>query len=184
MINDMQEMKQARYEPGQPRGAAQCQTCHRQEFAQWQANSRHATATGAESFHRMKAAFTNSMLLSGMMGEDLCYACHGSKTANEGVSCETCHGVAPAEQTWAEVHQQKYKPGLLGLRKPEFCLQCHVVKNPMSGEYLLDMAREWEQSPARKAGQTCQDCHMRWGQTVPIMGLILLGETVPPTKKI
>lgn len=160
MYDDMQSMKQPRYEIAQQQGAVFCSSCHEKIYKQWLNNSRHAVATTAASFHHLKDTFTDNIVYDVFMGEAMCYACHGSKQVNEGVNCETCHGAMPENMTITEAHESKYRPGLAALKQPEFCAPCHDVKNPMSGEFLLATYDEWSASQAAQQGISCQNCHM------------------------
>lgn len=45
------------------------------------------------------------------------------------------------------------------LRSSQFCGECHDVTNPV-GIRLEEAFSEWHNSPAAKAGITCQQCHM------------------------
>jgi hypothetical protein len=160
MYEDMQAQKQARYEVGEHQGAKSCAECHPVIYDQWSKNSRHAVATTAESFLSFKDQFTSSFMLNTMMGEAMCYACHGSKDVNEGVNCETCHGLAPPDVPIMEVHENKFSPGRADITRSDFCATCHEMKNPMSGQYMMTLQREWENSQAAEDGVTCQGCHM------------------------
>lgn len=160
MYEEMRAMKAPRYEAGAQMGAQFCAGCHQEIYRQWSGRSRHAEATRASSFYHLKDEFTGSLSMNAFMGEAMCYACHGVKEINEGVNCETCHGIMPAGVTIEEAHAKKFRPGLAGLKNPDFCARCHDVKNPVSGEYLLATHQEWRQSPAAARGVTCQACHM------------------------
>lgn len=160
MYEDMQAMKKPRYELGAHQGAKFCGSCHQEIYEQWSKHSRHAIATSAKSFHDFKDKFTGSFWLNAMMGQSMCYACHGSKEANEGVNCETCHGAAIPNVTIMETHEKKYKPGRQTLKKPEFCANCHEIKNPLSGDLIIAVYSEWKGSKAAAQDTTCQDCHM------------------------
>jgi hypothetical protein len=160
MISDMQAMKAPRFEVDAIKGAEYCAGCHREIYAEWLNNSRHSTATNAASFHHLKDEFTSKYLYKIFMGEAMCYACHGSKQVNEGVNCETCHGTVMPGASIEEVHENKFRPGLAVVKKPEFCAKCHEVKNPVSGHLLLATYDEWKRSAAATDGVTCQNCHM------------------------
>ena len=95
MYKEMQVMKMPKYEIGKHKGAKFCSQCHQDIYEQWSKNSRHATAHG-ESFHDFRKKVVNNFMINTMMGEEMCYACHGSKEINEGVNCETCHGIVNA----------------------------------------------------------------------------------------
>jgi hypothetical protein len=47
MYEDMEALKQPRYEIGEHKGAAFCGECHPVIYEQWSKNSRHAVATTA-----------------------------------------------------------------------------------------------------------------------------------------
>ena len=155
MYKEMQEIKEPRYEVGEHRGALFCAACHKEIYNQWSENSRHAVATTNKNFLKTRDDVMGSFMLSRMMGEESCYACHGSKAVNEGVACETCHGLANPGIPITETHQNKYKPGLVELKKPEFCAGCHELFPPLMSPYS-----DWKASEAAKQGTTCQGCHM------------------------
>ncbi len=161
MYDDIQALKQPRYEIGEHKGAKFCGTCHQEIYEQWFKNSRHAVATTAKSFHEFKEQFTGKFMFNAMMGVTMCYACHGSKEINEGVNCETCHGLVLPNIPIMETHQKKFSPGRVKMKESGFCAKCHVMKNPMSGEYIMALYREWENSEAATKGITCQGCHMK-----------------------
>lgn len=160
MYNETQALKQPKYEVGKHKGAKFCATCHQEIYKQWSTNSRHAVATTARSFLEFKEQFTGKFMFNAMMGEAMCYACHGSKEVNEGVNCETCHGPVLPGIPIMETHQKKFTPGRVKMKKSGFCAKCHVMKNPMSGEYMMALYSEWENSEAATKGVTCQGCHM------------------------
>ena len=155
MYKNMQEIKIPRYEVGEHRGAQFCATCHHEIYDQWSENSRHAVATTNKNFLKTRDDVKGSFMLNIMMGEESCYACHGSKEANEGVSCETCHGPAIPDIPIMETHEKKYKPERSRLREPDFCAKCHDLFPPLMAPYS-----DWQKSEAAKDGITCQGCHM------------------------
>ncbi len=161
MYSETQALKQPKYEAGKHNGAKSCGVCHQEIYAQWSKNSRHAVATTAKSFLEFEEQFTNKFMFNAMMGEAMCYACHGSKEVNEGVNCETCHGPALPNTPIMETHQKKFSPGRVKMKESGFCAKCHVMKNPMSGEYMMALYSEWENSEAATKGITCQGCHMK-----------------------
>lgn len=164
MHDDIQALKQPKYEIGEHKGAKFCGTCHQEIYAQWFNNSRHAVATTAKSFLEFKDQFTDKFMYKVMMGEEMCYACHGSKKVNEGVNCETCHGLALPNAPIMETHQKKFSPELMKMKESGFCGKCHDMKNPMSGEYMMDPYNEWKKSEAAENDITCQACHMKPGE--------------------
>jgi hypothetical protein len=94
-----------------------------------------------------------------MLGEGMCYACHGSKQVNEGVNCETCHGTVLPDVSIEETHKLKFTPGLGKLRESESCGQCHQLES-LAGDLLMSVYSAWQASKAAADGTTCQDCHM------------------------
>lgn len=100
-------------------GAESCSSFHQEMYDQWAQNSGHALATISEGFLAFRDKFTSNLMLNAMMGEEFCYACHGSKAVDEGVTCETCHGTVIQGASIPEMHEQKFTPGLEALREPE-----------------------------------------------------------------
>lgn len=160
MYKNMKAMKKPRYESGEHKGSQFCSSCHKEIYDQWFSKSRHAIATTAKSFHEFKTKFTDKFMFNIMMGESMCYNCHGSKKVNEGVNCETCHGPVIPNVSIENTHKKKFKPGLENLKKPDFCAQCHEMKNPRSGDFVMSLYSEWQKSEAAANDITCQKCHM------------------------
>jgi hypothetical protein len=98
-------------------------------------------------------------MYNALMGETMCYACHGIKEVNEGVNCETCHGTVIPNAPITETHERKFKPGRESLREPDFCATCHTMES-MTGDLIMSLYSEWQQSEAAAQGITCQGCHM------------------------
>lgn len=161
MYEEVQKMKEPRYEAGIHKGAKFCAECHEEIYNQWKAKSRHAIATTAKSFLEFKDMFTDKFMLNAMMGESMCYACHGNKEVNEGVNCETCHGPVIPDVSIEETHERKFTPGRERMKQPDFCPKCHEMKNPMSGDFLMSLYSDWKGSEAAANGITCQGCHMK-----------------------
>jgi len=166
MYNEIQAMKQPRYEVGEQRGAKFCAECHEEIYKEWSGNSRHAQATTAKSFHDFRDMFKSVFMYNAMMGgEEMCYACHGIKEVNDGVNCETCHGTlisAESPEDSVEItHEKKYKPGREKMKTADFCLKCHTMVNPMSGVPLMGLKDAYLKSPAAAQGIACQGCHMK-----------------------
>lgn len=148
------------YEVGEHRGAEFCGTCHQEIYDQWVLNGRHKEATASPGFLDFKAKFTGNVAFNTMMGEEACYACHGLKEVDEGVNCETCHGIAPSDVEIMETHQVKFAPGREELREPDFCAKCHQAAGGPSGDLVMGVYSEWQESEAAANGITCQECHM------------------------
>lgn len=62
-----------------------------------------------------------------------------------------------ADKQGRGIHSKAEK--FFALTKPNFCGACHDVTLP-NGFRLEEAFAEWQQSPAAKRGETCQDCHM------------------------
>lgn len=158
----IQKGKIPNYEVGIQAGAEACRECHEQQYEEWSDHSAHATATVNRPFLDFKAKFTDVAAFDAMMGEEMCYACHGSKAVNEGVNCETCHGLAlPDDEDFEKTHEVKYEPGMETMRREDFCANCHSMSNPITDDPILSLYSEWEASSAKQDGLTCQGCHMK-----------------------
>lgn len=149
-------LNEVRYEQGEHKGAEFCKKCHSETYEQWKNNSRHAVALSAGSvldvMHRLK----DHTILNYMLGgEDMCYACHGPKAANEGINCETCHGPALIEGNIMESHEKVFKPNMAALRKEDFCAKCHEIPG------WVTPYGDWKQTALGEQGITCQKCHMK-----------------------
>lgn len=148
-------MNEPRYELGEHRGADLCATCHEEVYAEWRAFSRHAVSTSAESVLDVMDRLEEHTILNFILGgRNMCYACHGPEAPNEGVNCETCHGVAPPGVPIMETHEKKYKPGRVRMQDAEFCATCHEIPG------FVTPYGDWLQSEAAVQGLTCQGCHM------------------------
>jgi len=148
-------MNEPRYELGEHLGAAFCATCHEEIHAEWRESSRHAVSTSAESVLDVMEKLEQHTIVNFILGgRDMCYACHGPEEPDEGVNCETCHGVAPPDVEIMETHEKKYKPGLAQLQSEEFCAKCHEIPG------FVTPYSDWQQSESAAQGVTCQACHM------------------------
>ena len=162
IYRDIQNGKIQNYEVGQQAQAKACKECHEEIYEEWSNNSAHAIATVNKPFLDFKEKFTDVSMYDAMMGEGMCYACHGSKAVNEGVNCETCHGLALADdEEFEKTHEVKYGPGMEKMRNRDFCAKCHTMKSPFTGDLILSLYDEWENSKSGKDGVTCQECHMK-----------------------
>jgi len=148
-------MNEPRYELGEHQGADLCATCHEEVYAEWRAFSRHAVSTSAESVLDVMDRLEEHTILNFILGgRNMCYACHGPEAPNEGINCETCHGVAPPGVPIMETHEKKYKPGRVRMQDAEFCATCHEIPG------FVTPYGDWQQSEAAVQGLTCQGCHM------------------------
>ncbi len=154
MYQEIQEMKKPRYEVGEHKGVKFCAECHEDIYNQWLTKSRHSVATTNKSFIEFRDKITDNFVLNALMGEAMCYACHGSKKVNEGINCETCHGLVITNTSIEETHERKYTPGRENLKKKNFCARCHELPDAMTPY------SDWLESEAATKGITCQECHM------------------------
>ena len=157
---DLDALTKPRYETGRQQGAQLCASCHEETYKQWSQRSRHSQATKSASFRKAVEDLQGNVLLAGLVKESMCYSCHGSKTRDQGVNCETCHGRPLAGVPIETTHERKYTPRLATMRKPNFCAKCHEVKAPITGDSFMSLHSEWKQSEAAARGLTCQRCHM------------------------
>lgn len=100
-----------------------------------------------------------------------------SPVVMEGVTCEACHKSTEVVRTFNAGHKLDAKSGMGAtlvepiatpfhghrstphMANSDFCGSCHDVIET-SGLPLERPHAEWKTSPAKAAGQTCQDCHM------------------------
>ncbi|NOX42133.1 MAG: hypothetical protein GXP19_00115 [Gammaproteobacteria bacterium] len=151
-------MKVPKYElaesSSESKGAKFCATCHKQIYDQWITKSSHAVSTKNKAFISFKNKVTGNYILNKLLVEEMCYACHGNKEVNEGVNCETCHGLVISGESIAVTHEKKYKPGRVLLKESKFCAKCHELQEAMT------VYSDWQRSTAAKNSITCQKCHM------------------------
>lgn len=148
-------LNKIRYQPGEHAGAEVCKPCHQNIYNQWKNNSRHAIATTAESvrdvMHKLKEHTVLNFILG---GEDMCYACHGPKSTNEGIDCETCHGPALQNKPIMQSHDDVFKPNIVNLAKDDFCAKCHEIPG------WVTPYGDWQKTNLAEQHITCQSCHM------------------------
>lgn len=148
-------LNEVRYESGEHMGAEYCKTCHQKIYAEWKNNSRHAIATTAESVRDVMHKLKEHKILNNILGgEDMCYACHGPKAANEGINCETCHGPALPNVPIMESHEKVFKLNKPTLKKADFCAKCHEIPG------WVTPYGDWKKTNLVEQGITCQSCHM------------------------
>ncbi len=117
--------------------------------------------------------------------------------ANEGVSCEVCHSIKGFKGDLPFNFNFDISPGKIKyggrkgmvsphhetrenplLKEAEFCGICHNEKSPF-GVWVKSTHLEWFESPQRKGGIKCQDCHMP-----PAEGKVAsMGENLPDVRQ-
>ena len=117
---DLDALTKPRYETGRQQGAQLCASCHDEIYKQWSQRSRHSQATKSASFRKAVEDLQGNVLLAGLVKESMCYSCHGSKTRDQGVNCETCHGRPLAGVPIETPHQKKNTPRLATMRNHNF----------------------------------------------------------------
>jgi hypothetical protein len=150
-------LNKIRYEVGEHKGARYCKTCHEHEeiYTQWKNNSRHAVATTAESVRDVMQKLKKHAILNFILGgEYMCYACHGPKSANNGIDCETCHGPALPDTPIMESHEKVFKPNMVALKRDDFCAKCHEIPG------WVTPYGDWQKTKLVEQGINCQTCHM------------------------
>jgi len=153
--DEMAFMNEVRYELGEHKGAEFCGTCHQEIYSQWRNHSRHAISTTADSVLDVQRELKQHTILNYILGgEDMCHACHGPKVVNDGVDCETCHGVSLPDTPIMEVHEKKFKPGRAEMQREDFCAKCHEIPG------FVTPYSDWQVSEAAANNVTCQTCHM------------------------
>lgn len=149
-------LNEVRYQQGEHKGSEYCKKCHAEIYTQWKNNSRHAIAISAKSVQEVIHNLKNHKILNYILGgEDMCYACHGPKAANEGINCETCHGPALINADITASHQNVFKPNMAALRMEDFCAKCHEIPG------WVTPYGDWKQTHLGEQGITCQKCHMK-----------------------
>lgn len=149
-------LNEVRYQQGEHKGSKFCKKCHSDIYAQWKNNSRHAIAISAESVQEVIHKLKDHAILNYILGgEDMCYACHGPKAANEGINCETCHGPALVDANLTESHEKVFKPNMAALRKEDFCAKCHEIPG------WVTPYEDWKKTDLGNQAITCQKCHMK-----------------------
>lgn len=168
-----------------PASAEVCGDCHRAIAEGWK-HSAHAAAMESRLFQdSLKAAGEEF----GPEARKVCIGCHAPvaalvgdwaldrKVSWEGVTCDYCHSIREVVETPAafkarvEFSQLKSGPSR-GTDSPAHataysavhtsaltCAVCHEYRNPQ-GFAVIDTYEEWKRSPAGKADQACQICHM------------------------
>lgn len=153
---DMAFLNKVRYEQGEHKGSKSCKKCHSEIYEQWKNNSRHAISISADSVQEVIHNLKDHTILNYILGgENMCYACHGPKAANEGINCETCHGPSLTDEDLTTSHQRVFKANMEKLRKEDFCASCHEIPG------WVTPYGDWKQTNLAEQGITCQKCHMK-----------------------
>ena len=171
--------------PGTAAPSETCGGCHVDIYRMWK-GSAHSRSLEDMAF---LGALRETEARDGAAGARVCLECHAplagltgdlalrNKTSWEGVSCEVCHGIRSVELTPAGPRARvEIGPVKLGPIRDAvstghevaysqlhtdvlICAACHEYVNP-EGVALMSTYSEWKESPAGKAGRTCQTCHM------------------------
>ncbi len=123
---------------GQEQGQSPCQSCHPDQYAEWQTTT-HADAALDPVFQEQLAKSHD---------QEACLSCHttgfdagSGQYMSEGVTCEACHGPYKEGHPAAETMQLPMES--------ETCRMCH--RNAFA---------EWETSEHAQKNIECFDCHM------------------------
>lgn len=168
-----------------PASAEICGDCHRAIAEGWK-RSAHAAAMESRLFQDSLKAAAEEF---GPEARKVCLACHAPiaslvgdwqldrKVSWEGITCDYCHSIREvAESTGgfkAKVEFSQLKSGpSRGSESPAHgtaysavhtsaltCAVCHEYRNAQ-GFAVITTYSEWKESPAGKADQACQICHM------------------------
>ncbi len=117
-------------------GAPKCKMCHNkvdkgEQYNKW-AKSPHANAY--KTLASPKALeIAKAKGIANPQKDQKCLKCHTTPTlaAEEGVSCESCHGAGSAYKSAAimKSHEQSVKNGLIVPDK-KLCVKCHNPESP------------------------------------------------------
>ena len=128
-------------------GAKRCAMCHRGEkkgkvFEIWQ-ESKHAKSFATLATAEAKEVAKKAGVEGDPQKADQCLSCHitghgqpaakmmASYKADEGITCETCHGPGSEYQKMATMQDQAKFIAAGGIvPKPENCKTCHNEKSP------------------------------------------------------
>jgi hypothetical protein len=160
-----------------------CQSCHPDIYRFW-SESLHARAATNATFELAHREYLASPWLREGGGPDLCLRCHlpvtpraDASSAEQGIGCDYCHSISavnvqkgqpvaavtPGDTKFGPVADAQSPAHKVAFRKlfreSEVCASCHELVSP-TGTPILSTYSEWQKSPARASGQTCQTCHM------------------------
>jgi DmsE family decaheme c-type cytochrome len=133
-----------------------CFTCHLEQRAQSRLPSRHPILEGltaCSDCHSAHGGITQH-LLAGATVNDTCYTCHAElrgpflwEHAPAREDCTLCH-----------FSHGSVNPGLLKVRAPFLCQECHMA--PYHSSSLYDGSRLGNPIPQRELlGRSCMNCH-------------------------
>lgn len=178
----------------------QCSICHRDIYREWQQSLMSQAFTHPwDDMEYFKLALPQALKLEKVAGvKSGCIGCHAplaflagdippqppaaGTRANEGVSCDICHGITGSTETVPFNFSYRINPGKVkyGTRKdaepqfheteytafigsPELCANCHDEQSPY-GAWVKETYREWKAGPYGSQGVRCHDCHMHYAQ--------------------
>jgi len=176
----------------------QCGVCHGEIHREWQQSLMSQSFTHPwDDVEYFKLALPQALKLEKVADVKAgCIACHAplaylagdippqspaaGTRANEGVSCDVCHGITGSTQEVPFNFSYKINPGKVKygsrkdsepqfheaeysafVRSPELCANCHDEQSPY-GAWVKETYREWKAGPYGKQGVRCQDCHMSY----------------------
>jgi hypothetical protein len=176
----------------------QCSVCHREIHQEWQQSMMSQSFTHPwDDVEYFKLALPHALKLEKVAGvKSGCIGCHAplaylagdippkppsaGTRANEGVSCDICHGITGSTEETPynfsfEISPGKTKYGARKDSEPQFheteysaftgsselCANCHDEQSPY-GAWVKETYREWKAGPYGRQGVRCQDCHMHY----------------------
>ena len=158
-----------------PDVSKRCINCHKKTVEVWEQHN-HSKGIKNPVFLALKKAFEQDYPHS----QGSCNSCHAPKSA-QAVSCDVCHKINSfdAEKTGHGIDRYKLLRPPKGselvigplkdvtrghdtfskvFKSSEQCAGCHSAKH--HGKETYDTYTQWLDSPAKKTGKICQDCHM------------------------
>ncbi|MBN2319813.1 MAG: hypothetical protein JXR49_12075 [Acidobacteria bacterium] len=184
----------------------QCSICHGEIYREWQQSLMSQSFTHPwDDVEYFKLALPQALKLEKVADvKSGCIGCHApvaflagdippqppaaGTRANEGVSCDICHGITGSTEEVPYNFSYRINPGKVkyGSRKdaepqfheteysaftgsPELCANCHDEQSPY-GAWVKETYREWAAGPYGSQGVRCQDCHMHYapGKSTPM----------------
>ncbi|MFQ6103727.1 MAG: multiheme c-type cytochrome [Candidatus Glassbacteria bacterium] len=166
-----------------------CGVCHKAIFSYWSRSS-HALSYSDPVFD---LAYLKAYRQTAGEAKKFCLRCHAPTVlitedydtemdlTREGVTCDFCHSVQALKQegeglwyklniggvkfgpfmdTESKIHDTKRVDFLT---TSEFCAGCHELRGE-NGVPIISTYSEWKESPQKREGIQCQDCHMPVGE--------------------